>query len=141
MRLLLLSFFTLCALAGQAQTAPFAVPEKAAAKLEKLLKQTQTEVEVGKRASKLPAETRPMLNKILVQSTREFLAITAAKPTKDAYLQGLDAGLARLAPLVPNTDDRAQVAEHFQDLLDIVGLKSSEGRLTAFMEGSTMAAR
>ncbi|OGX82566.1 hypothetical protein BEN47_04055 [Hymenobacter lapidarius] len=141
MRLFLLGFFTLCALAGQAQTTALAVPEKATAKLEKLLKQTRTAVEAGKRASTLPAETRPVLNQILVQSTREFLAITAGKPTKDAYLQSLDAGLARLAPLVPHTDDRAQVAEHYQDLLDIVGLESSEGRLTAFMEGSTMAAR
>ncbi len=141
MRLLLLTFFTLCALASQAQTTAFAVPEKAAAKLEKFLKQTQTAMEVGKRSNALPAETRPVLNKILVQSTREFMAITAANPTKDAYLKSLDAGLARLAPLVPNTDDRAQVAEHYQDLLDIVGMDSSEGRLTAFMEGSTMAAR
>ena len=29
---------------------------------------------------------------------------------------------------------RQQVAEYYQDLLDIVGLDSSEGRLTAFVE-------
>ena len=141
MRLLLLTFFAMYILAGQAQTTALTVPVIAVSKLEKMLKQTQTEVEIGKRASALPAETRPVLNKILVQSTKEFLAITASKPTKDAYLQSLDAGLARLAPLVPHTEDRAQVAEYYQDLLDIVGLESSEGRLTAFMEGSSMATR
>lgn len=141
MRLLLLGIFTVCTLAGQAQTTALPVPEKAVSKLEKMLKQTQTAVVVGKRANALPAETRPVLNKILVQSTKEFLSITSGKPTKEAYLQALDAGLARLAPLTPHTDDRAQVAEYYQDLLDIVGLESSEGRLNAFVEGSSMASR
>jgi len=52
-------------------------------------------------------------------------------------LQSLDAGLVRLMPLVPQVEDRQQVAEYYQDLLDIVGLDSSEGRLTAFVEGNT----
>lgn len=82
-----------------------------------------------------------MLNKILVHSTRKLLAITAAKLTKDAYLQSLGAALAHLALLGRNTDDRTQIAKYYQGLLDIVGLESCEGRLTAFMEGSTMAAR
>ncbi|HEX8506123.1 MAG TPA: DUF4844 domain-containing protein [Hymenobacter sp.] len=139
MRTFLLGLFTLVALSGHAQTTALAVPEKAVSQLEKMLRQTQTEVVVGKKASTLPAETRPVLNKILVQSTKDFLAITARKPTKEAYFQSLDESLTRLSALVTQAEDREQVAEYFQDLLDIVGLESSEGRLNAFVEGSSVA--
>ena len=110
------------------------VPQKAVAQLEKIRKQTVDEVVIGMRKSSLPAETRPMLNRILVKSTSEFLVITARKPTREAYLKCLDDNLSRISPLVPETKDREQVAEYFQDLMDIVGLESSEGRLTAFVE-------
>ena len=138
MRTLLLSLFTLAILSGHAQHAtPVTPPAKAMAQLENIKKQTQATVVIGRRASTLPAEVRPMLNTILVQSAKDFLAITAQKPTREAYLQSLDAGLVRLMPLVPQVEDRQQVAEYYQDLLDIVGLDSSEGRLTAFVEGNT----
>ena len=135
MRLLLLSLFTLAALGGHAQdAAPLAVPERAVAQLEKMRRGTLNAAVIGKRTSALPAEARPMLNRILVQSATDFLLITTRRPTREAYLSSLDAGLSRLAPLVSHPDDRAQVAEYYQDLLDIVGLESSEGRLTAFVE-------
>lgn len=112
------------------------VPEKAVARLEKIRKQTLAAVVVGKRASNLPAEARPKLNRILCQSATDFLAISASQPNKQAYLWSLDAGLARILPLVPQLEDRQQVAEYYQDLLDVVGLDNSEGRLVAFVEGS-----
>ncbi|MDB5236540.1 MAG: hypothetical protein JWR44_3533 [Hymenobacter sp.] len=105
-------------------------------KLEKMRKQTEAEVIIGKRGSSLPPETRPVLNRILLQSANEFVNITARKPTKEAYFKIVDAGLTRLTPLMPKLEDREQVAEYYQDLLDIVGLESSEGRLTAFVEGT-----
>ena len=110
------------------------VPQKAVAQLEKIRKQTVDEIVIGMRKSSLPAETRPMLNRILVKSTSEFLAITSRRPTREAYLKCLDDNLSRISPLVPYTKDREQVAEYFQDLMDIVGLESSEGRLAAFVE-------
>ncbi|MBU6120326.1 DUF4844 domain-containing protein [Hymenobacter siberiensis] len=138
MKKLLLTLFTLTALVGHAQSvtpAPHSVPEKAVTQLEKMLRQTQVEVVIGRRKSTLPAEVRPMLNRILVQSANDFLAITHGQPTKEAYYKSLEAGLARLQSLTPKQEDREQVAEYFQDLLDIVGLESSEGRLMAFVEG------
>ena len=135
MRILLLSLFTLAALGSRAQDAtPLAVPDRAVVQLEKMRHNTLNAVVIGKRTGALPAETRPMLNRILVQSASEFLLITTRKPTREAYLSSLDAGLSRLAPLVAQPEDRAQVAEYYQDLLDIVGLESSEGRLTDFVE-------
>jgi hypothetical protein len=42
-------------------------------------------------------------------------------------------GLARLEPLATTPEDRQQVADYFQELMEIVGLESSEGRLAAFV--------
>ena len=138
MKKLLLTLFTFTALASHAQgvaPSPHAVPEKAVMQLEKMLRQTQVEVVIGRRKSTLPAEVRPQLNRILVQSANDFLSITHGQPTKEAYYKSLESGLIRLKSLTPNQQDREQVAEYYQDLLDIVGLESSEGRLMAFVEG------
>ncbi|MET4075124.1 DUF4844 domain-containing protein [Hymenobacter sp. UYCo722] len=110
------------------------VPAKAVAQLERLVRQTQAEVVIGSRRSTLPPETRPMLNKLLVQTASEFLALAGRKPSREDFYKSLDTGLARIKPLVTQVQERQQVAEYFQDMLDIVGLESSEGRLTAFVE-------
>jgi len=128
----------LYSLAGHAQNVapvPHAVPEKAVGQLEAILRQTQVEVVADQRKSTLPAEVRPLLNGILVQSAKDFLAITHGKSTKEAYSKSLELGLEHLKSLATKKEDREQVAEYFQDLLDIVGLESSEGRLMAFVEG------
>ena len=138
MRLLLSGLLCVLALSSQAQNiTPVTAPEKAVAQLEKLRKQTEKAVVVGRSSSSLPAESRPILNRILLQSTADFLAIAGQQPTKEAYLQSLDQGLTRLTPLVPKLEDRQQLATYYQDLLEIVGLESSEGRLTAFVERGT----
>lgn len=138
MRVLLLNLLLLGALTAHAQTAtPVSVPEKAVVQLQKVLKQTQAVVVLTTKKTKgpLPPETRPELNYILVASANEFLAIANGRPTRESYLQSVDAGLSRLLPLVPALEDRQALAEYYQDLLDIVGVASSEGRLTAFVEG------
>ena len=138
MKKLLFTLFTFTALASHAQNlapVPHIVPGKAVVQLETILRQTQVEVVVDRRNSTLSAEMRLLLNRILVQSAKDFLAITHDKPTKEAYYKSLELGLERLKSLATKKEDREQVAEYFQDLLDIVGLKSSEGRLMAFVEG------
>ncbi|MBD2723071.1 DUF4844 domain-containing protein [Hymenobacter armeniacus] len=142
MRIFLLSLLVLAASSGYAQTtAAIEVPAKAAAKLERVLKQTQEAVVIGKRAETLPVEARPMLNRILAQSTAEFLAITSQSPSKEAYFKSVDAGLNRLSPIAKSLEDRQQVAAYYEDLLDIVGIDSSDGRLPAFVENSPVAAK
>ena len=114
---------------------PHAVPEKAVVQLKKMLRQTQVEVVIDRRKSALPAEVPPLLNRVLVQSANDFFAITHGQPTKEVYYKSLKLSLERLESLATKQEDREQVAEYFQDLLDIVGLESSEGRLMAFVEG------
>ncbi len=120
---------------GRAQT-PVSVPAKAIARLEQLVRKTQAVVVIGSSSGKLPVEARPRLNRVLVESSAEFLRLAANNPTREGYFKTLDASLARLDALAAAAEDRQQLAEYFQDLLDIVGLESSEGRLGAFVEGA-----
>jgi hypothetical protein len=141
--LLSLSFLLLGELSGYAQTgAPMQVPAQAVSQLEDLKELTKSTVEqkaAKKHANKLPAESRPDLNRYLVISADDFVRVTTAKPTKEAYLECLDRGLARLAPLTATPTERKQVAEYYQELMEIVGLPSSEGRLDAFIAQPSVA--
>jgi Domain of unknown function (DUF4844) len=135
MRLILLLTLLCIAVAGRAQT-PVPVPAKAVARLEQLVRKTQAVVVIGNSSRKLPVEARPKLNRVLVESSAEFLRLASNNPTREGYFKTLDASLARLNPLATEVNDRQQLAEYFQDVLDIVGVESSEGRLTAFVDGT-----
>lgn len=121
-------------MSGHAQTiAAFSVPKDAVSKLEDVKELTKLVADPKSVDDKIQAEARPEINRLLVISADDFLRIiTAGKSSKEAYLACLDRELARLAPLTTNAQDRQQVADFFQDLMEIVGVDSSEGRLTAF---------
>ncbi|MFD1467584.1 DUF4844 domain-containing protein [Hymenobacter caeli] len=78
-------------------------------------------------------KTRPQVAHILSESTDDFLQIMGGRPNQEAYFQVLDSSLAELVPLTRLPADRAQVAEYYEDLLDIVGITNSGGRLNAFI--------
>ena len=131
---ILLGFLSCAALTSQAQATRMQVPPKAASQLADLMDLTKAEVpRTGKVKAKAHAEVRPDLNRYLVISTNDFLQVTNDKPSKEAYLQCIDNGLARIAPLTNDVQDRQQVAEYFQELMEIVGLESSDGKLAAFV--------
>ena len=81
-------------------------------------------------------KTRPQVALVLSESTDDFLQIMGGRPTEEAYFQVLDASLAQLVPLTRAPADRAPVAEYYEDLLDIVGVTNSGGRLNAFITRS-----
>jgi ABC-type transporter MlaC component len=134
MRIVLFCLLMLGALSSCAQSvAAFSVPQNAASQLEDVKETTKAVADPQVQSSKVHAEVRPEINRLLVIAADNFLRVTKeAKPTKAAYLQCLDRDLARIYPLTTNVRDRQQVAEFFQELMEIVGLPSSEGRLTAF---------
>lgn len=136
MRATLLSLLLgLLTLAGHAQTSiSLQVPPKALSRLANLKELTQRDATARRRDGKRTSELLPELNRELLAGLDDFARVTAAQPTKEAYLTSIDAGLARLSPLTRTTEDRQVVAEFYQALMDIVGLDSSEGRLTAFFE-------
>ena len=131
-------FLCFISLVGFAQSATLmSVPPKAISQLEDLKEVTKSEVASGKVKLKVKgrvnAELRPDLNRYLVISADDFLRVASNTPTKEAYLACIDKGLERVAPLTIDHEDRQQVAEFYQDLMEIVGLQSSEGKLATFV--------
>ena len=82
---------------------------------------------------KSQVEARPALNRLLVIAAFDFVQITRNAPGREAYLLAMDRGLERLEPLMVTPDDRREVAEFYVDLMDLVGIDSSDGRLDAFV--------
>ena len=133
MRNLFCFLLTLGVMSAHAQSAPsFSVPKNAVSQLEDVMETTKAVAVTKPSKSKLQAESRPDVNRMLVIAADDFLRVTKEKPSKEAYLQCLDRDLARVAPLTTDAQDRKEVAQYFQDLMEIVGLDSSEGRLSAF---------
>ena len=139
MRTLLIACCCLATVASYAQTVtPIKVTAKAIGQLEDLKELTKAEaLKSAKPNSKAHAEVRPELNRLLVISADEFVRVASGAPNKEAFLQCIDTGLARVDPLAVTAQDRRQVAEYFQELMEIVGLESSDGRLDAFVAQST----
>jgi hypothetical protein len=135
MRSIFLLLFLLAALSSHAQTpVPMQVPSKAIGQLEDLKELTKkTAVTKQKRPGKQPAETNPELNRYLVIAADDFVRVTTDNPTREAYIACIDKGLARMAPLATTTVLRQQVADYYLDLMEIVGLGSSDGKLDSFV--------
>ena len=82
---------------------------------------------------KSQVEARPELNRLLVMAAFDFVQITRNAPGREAYLRAMDAGLARFEALTTTSGARREVAEFYIDLMDIVGIDNSEGRLSDFV--------
>lgn len=130
-------------MSSRAQTiAAFNVPANAVSQLEDVKELTKHVADPKSINAKIQAEARPEINRFLVIAADDFLRIIQnGKPCKTAYLACLDREIARLAPLTTNVNDRQQVADFLQDLMEIVGVDSSEGRLTAFAASPAIKAK
>lgn len=79
---------------------------------------------------------RPLLSEKVNAAIDDFLTISKkGNPTDATYLDAIHKGLARFEGLALDTEDRERTALYFQQLMDIVGLKSSEGALNTFIYG------
>ncbi|WP_242009217.1 DUF4844 domain-containing protein [Robertkochia solimangrovi] len=58
-------------------------------------------------------------------------------PTDKKYQEKIKIGLSRFADIYMelDTEDRERVCTYFKELMDIVGLESSNGQLNKFMYG------
>lgn len=120
--------------AAYAQTSPpMAVPSTAISHLEDLMEATKKAAAKNQSTAKRHAEVNPELNRYLVLAADDFLRITREAPSQEAYLAAIDKGLGRLTALATTKVLRQQVADYYLDLLEMVGLESSEGKLDAFV--------
>ena len=101
-------------------------------RLEDFIEATKHVAEPGA-TLKSQVEAQPMLNRLLVIAAFDFVQITRSAPSREAYLLAMERGLERLDPLMTTAVDRREIADFYVDLMDIVGIDSSDGRLDAFV--------
>lgn len=81
---------------------------------------------------------RPIFTKKIEQVATDFKTVSESeKPTDKKYQEKIGIGLSRFADvyLELDTEDRERVCSYFEELMNIVGLKSSDGQLNKFMYG------
>nr|WP_293304051.1 DUF4844 domain-containing protein [Allomuricauda sp.] len=83
-------------------------------------------------------EMRPIFTEKINLAASDFQNIAESEnPTNEKYLEAIKTGLSRFSDvyLDLDTEDRERVCVYFEELMDIVGLESSNGQLNMFMYG------
>ena len=146
MKMSLTSLFLLGALAGQAQNTVLPASGKTMGQLDAFVEATKLapdKVRPGqeKLKARMAAEAQPDINRSLITVATDFRRVLLDQHTREGYLSCIDRGLARLSVLAATREQRLEIATYFEELMDIVGLDSSDGKLTAFVQsGVTTAA-
>ncbi len=81
---------------------------------------------------------RPVFTEKINQVATDFKTVSKSeKPTDKKYQKKIEIGLSRFADVYMelDTEDRERVCTYFEELMDLVGLESSDGQLNKFMYG------
>ena len=81
---------------------------------------------------------KPRLTEKINMAADDFKKIAeSGKPTDKDYQDKIKIGLQRFSDVYISldTEDRERVCHYFEELMDIVGLQSSDGHLNNFMYG------
>ncbi|MHB0756851.1 DUF4844 domain-containing protein [Polaribacter sp. M15] len=81
---------------------------------------------------------RPILTKKINEVALEFQKISESEnPTEEKYQESIRIGLLKFpeVELGYDSEDRERILLYFQEIMDIVGLKSSNGQLNNFYYG------
>ena len=81
---------------------------------------------------------RPILTEKINQVAYDFQIVAESdNPTDKKYLEKIKIGLSRFSDIYLDldTEDKERVCSYFEELMDIVGLESSNGQLNDFMYG------
>ncbi|WP_026977781.1 DUF4844 domain-containing protein [Flavobacterium tegetincola] len=81
---------------------------------------------------------RPIFTEKINLVANDFKSVALSnKPTDLQYQEKIKVGLYRFADIYMelDTEDRERVCTHFEEIMDIVGLESSNGQLNEFMYG------
>lgn len=81
---------------------------------------------------------RPLLTDKINKAADDFREVAKSEnPTAQKYQQKIRIGLRRFSEiyLSLDTEDRERVCSYVEELMDIVGLQSSDGQLNGFMYG------
>ncbi len=83
-----------------------------------------------------PVLKSPLTN-LINQSAKDFAQTALHQPTEEKFRQDIKMGLQRFNPyyLELDTEDRECICTYFEELMDCVGLESSDGLLNEWMYG------
>ena len=79
---------------------------------------------------------RPIFTEKINKAAFDFKTVAESEnPTDKKYQEKIKVGLSRFADIYMelDTEDRERVCTYFEELMDIVGLESSNGQLNNFM--------
>ncbi len=78
---------------------------------------------------------KSQLTKFINQAATDFLYTVDHQPTEAKFQNNIKLGLARFNALYMDldTEDRERICTYFEELMDCVGLKSSNGQLNNWM--------
>lgn len=83
-------------------------------------------------------EMEEVLTEKINQAANDFKNVAMSNsPTDEKYQEQIKIGLSRFSDLYLDldTEDRERICLYFEELMDIVGLESSDGLLNDFMYG------
>lgn len=81
---------------------------------------------------------RPIFTEKINLAAKDFQKVAISPdPSNEKYLEAIKTGLSRFSEIYfeLDTEDRERVCVYFEELMDIVGLESSNGQLNMFMYG------
>ena len=81
---------------------------------------------------------RPELTKLVNLAAQDFREVArGTEPTEAKFQAAIATGLERFSPLYHelDTEDRERICGYVEELMDLVGLESSNGQLNTFMYG------
>ena len=81
---------------------------------------------------------KPTLTQKINKAADDFKEVAQSEnPTDQKYQEKIGIGLKRFSDVYMelDTEDRERVCSYFEELMDIVGLESSDGQLNEFMYG------
>jgi hypothetical protein len=80
-------------------------------------------------------ELQPKLNNLLNQVAKDFLITVDNLPTEKKFENNIGTGLARFNAFETDldTEDKERICHYFEEIMDCVGLKNSNGQLNDWM--------
>lgn len=127
--------FTVALLSCTSNLTPMEIPTNAVSELQEL---QGVEKYVEDTALFYPGiadeSIRPALSANINLAIDDFLRIVrSGNATEQAYLDAIRKGLSRFNKINLDTEDRERTAGYFMQMMDIVGLESSDGLLNRFV--------
>lgn len=81
---------------------------------------------------------KPAVSNLINKAADDFIEVAKSeKASEHKYQEKIEIGLSRFTPLYLklDTEDREMVCSYFEELMDIVKLESSDGKLNEWMYG------